>query len=445
MKKTAIYSLIFYLVLFTYKAQSQVSVNVDLNRKTVYVQQPFHVTITVYTKTWFTAPLEFGNLQIPNAFIVPFDKTQPGIFTVGGKQLPGIQFYYIVFPYKAGEFTVPPLEITAQSPPEGSSQTRKIVLHTTPQSFVVKDVPAELKKKGAWFVAKDVTLHEKWEPDLKDLKTGDVIKRIITINAKGTLPQFIPDLNEQEILKWTSSYPEEPILKDTRGNGDANGESVQMITYLLEKAGNYTIPGVNLSFWNPYSAKVESRATQSISIQVKENTDLGILKTLKDSLDATVAIHPAETKAKTPFLIFGMKWYQFAGCLIICIVVLSLLIKLGRKLFIKFRTNRENYHNSEEYLFKKFQQANHDPKTFLNALYVWWDHFKGKSSASVGKTLSTENEQEESEIFKEYFDKALHNENPDNSEKIKQDLKKFRSKKKQKYSRNQINDWINSI
>ncbi len=412
------------------EASAQVVANVSLNRKTVYVQQPFHVTITVYTQTWFTAPLEFGNLQIPNAFIVPFDKTQPGMFTIGGKQYPGIQFYYIVFPYKAGAFTVPSLEITAQSPPVGSSTSRKITLHTRQQTFTVKDVPPELKKKGTWFVAKNVMVHETWNPSLKNLKTGDIIKRSITIDAQGTLPQFIPNLNNQENVNWASTYTQDPILTDTRGNGDANGRSTQTITYLLEKEGDFTIPGISLSYWNPYAAKMETKTTKDIRIHVMENPNLGILKTLKDSLSTTIKVPESKSK-KTPFLIFGMKWYTFAGWTLLTCFCLFILIKIGRYLFNFIRKKRKHYLQSESYLFKKFQHANYNHSSFINALYRWWDHFPDKFSASVGKTLSYEKESESSVIFKNYFEQIMTHAtiNTQNQKIIKTDLKTFRKKK----------------
>ncbi len=411
--------------------RAQVFANVDLNRKWVYVQQPFHVTITVYTRTWFTAPLEFGNLQIPNAFIVPFDKTQPGMFTVGGKQYPGIQFYYIVFPYKAGEFTVPPIEITAQSPPEGSSQSRKIVLKTTPHAYTVKDVPKELKKMGNWFVAKNVILHETWTPSSHDFKVGDVIKRTITIDAKGTLPQFIPELDLQKDLEWASVYPQDAVLTDTRGGGDANGRSVQTITYLLEQDGDFTVPAIGLSFWNPYAAKVETKTIQSLRIHVDKNPDLGILTTLKDSLDATVKPKAEVAQVKTPFRILGMTWYAFAGCVIAAILVIYILGKTGQRIYGFAKLEYENYRNSEAYLFRKFQYVSDNPKTFLSALYKWWDRFPGKTSASVGSTLDHAGKGKEGQEFKEYFEKTLHEKSGNNTKKIKQTLKDFREETKQ--------------
>src|SRR5579862_3326915 len=75
--------------------------DVVLDRNSVYVQQPFRVTITVYTATWYTAPLQFNNLQIPHAFIIPFDQTVPGMFNFNNKPYAALTFYYIVLDRKS--------------------------------------------------------------------------------------------------------------------------------------------------------------------------------------------------------------------------------------------------------------------------------------------------------------------------------------------------------
>ncbi len=419
--------LVICALLFTQlPVRGQVSVSVNLNRKSVYVQQPFHVTVTVYTRTWFTQPVEFGNLQVPNAFIVPFDKTQPGMFTIDGRQYPGIQFYYIVFPYKAGNFTIPSLEITAMSPPEGSSQARKLVLHTAPQPYVVKDVPDNLKEKGDWFVAKKVTLHDSWNPSGTQYKVGDVISRTLTINAAGTLPQFIPNLKSEEKLEWASTYPQDPVLTDTRSSGDANGRSTQTVTYLMEKAGDFTIPSVQLSYWNPYSARMETVATQSFKIHVSENPNLGILATLKDSLDATVTAQAAPPGAKPPFLILGMKWYVFGGWAALSLIVGYILFRILKKMVIVAHKHWVAYHHSEKYLYHKFLRTNKEPKHFLTALYRWWDALPHKPSASVGMSMELSGNQKGSELVKSYMEKAIHGNHSDDASTVKEMLKQYR-------------------
>jgi hypothetical protein len=206
----------------------------------MYMQEPFRVTITVMTPTWFTAPPQFSNLQIPNAFILSFDQTVPGMFTIGKKQYAGIQFYYIVFPYKSGHFTVPPFPIQVTGPPEGSSVSRPWNLRTREIPFSVKEVPAEADG-GYWLVAKNIFVTERWNKPLTHLKVGDVLERTDQIDARGTLPQFIPPI-PLDTIDWASEYPRDPLLRDQRNDQDANGSRTQKTVYLIEKEGEFMIP-----------------------------------------------------------------------------------------------------------------------------------------------------------------------------------------------------------
>ncbi len=396
---------VFFFLFFGKNIQAQVSAIIDLSRNSVYVQQPFRVNITVYTKTWFTAPLEFTNLQIPNAFIVPFDKTQPGMFTVGGKQYPGVQFYYIVFPYKAGEFSIPSLEITAQSPPEGSSTARKVVIHTSIHKFIVKDIPHD-KKTDTWLVAKDLSITEKWNTNLNNLKVGDVIERTVTVDAKGTLPQFIPNISEQYQIKWASVYPKDPVLDDSKTGGDVNGKSIQSITYLLEKSGDFTIPEVRLSFWNPYTGKMQERTLTEKKLHIAENPNLGILTTLRDSLQATTGALGDQNKKKETLHIFGFPWYQFAGIAIATLLMLFILVRISIYQYKKWRLSREKYKQSEKYLFKQFLKA--DTKHLSDSLYKWWDTLDIKPSSSIGFSLDFFNKLQESKDFKQQLAAYYH-------------------------------------
>ncbi len=416
------------LVLGTIQISAQVSAIVNLSRKSVYLQQPFRVTITVYTRTWFTQPVEFTNLQIPNAFIVPFDQTQPGMFAINGKSYPGIQFYYIVFPYKTGKFTVPSLEITAQSPKEGSSESHKVVIHTQEESYTVKDIPKELKNKGNWFVAKNVRVNENWSPSLENLKVGDVIKRTVTVTAHGTLPQFIPDFSGQETVNWASAYPDSPVLLDMRTGGDVNGKSTQTTTFLLEKEGKFTLPVIHIPYWNPYTGKINEYESIPKEITVAENPNLGILKTLKDSLNVNMGSNPEKSQNKAPFLIWGMKWYQFAGLSVLGIIVIGLMISGIKKLIQKIKILKKRYLKSERYMFMRFILSKDAPRPFLQNLYKWWDTLRNKPSASISHSLKEYEEKDMEKCFKEYMGDTYSNKNPENAKKLKKAMRELRKK-----------------
>lgn len=378
------------------KAQSCFA-QVSLDRSSVYVQQPFKITITVLTSTWYTAPLDFDNIQIPNAFMLSFDRTTPGMFTVNGKQYAGLQFYFIVFPYKAGNFAVPSINIVATTPPEGTAVSNKVKLKTPARNFVVKPVPASIKGDN-WFVAKDVRISERWNKSLTNLKVGDVIERTITVNADGTLPQFIPELDLQQ-PDFASIYPQDADLADTRNEYDANGRRTQTVIYLLEKPGDFTIPAIPIKWWNPNSSKLYSRTVAAGKIHVAPNPNLGIVQTLKDSLAASKPVQAKEAVKKGPKLYYGLPWYLFfayvAIGLVICFIVVRFLLRWYKKMHARYLV----YKQSETYWFRRFMSSSLQLSLLTQRLYAWWDR---RGAVKKSSAIKAEMKETDGQLMQEW-------------------------------------------
>jgi len=415
-------------VLYT-KAQVSCFAQTQIDRNSVYAQQPFRVTITVLTATWYTAPLDFDNIQIPNAFIMPFFRTVPGMFPYKGKQYAGLQFYYIVFPYKEGRYTLPSIKIIAETPAVGDYKEQKVTIKTQALSYIVKPVPKNFSGDN-WFVAKDVSISESWDKPLKRLKVGDVINRTITIDAKGTLPQFIPDL-KTDSLPWCGVYPKQANLADTRDDYDANGERTQTITYLLEKEGDFTIPQTTIQWFNPNSGHIYKRSTPLVKIHIAPNPNLGILKTLQDSLRAKEPVKATINVKKGPRLIYGIAWYYFALYSLAALCILYFIIDVLVRIIKKIRAHYQAYLLSERYWFSKFSRSSLKHPQLLNNLYAWWDRFPVLNKRSSIQKEARENQldnidQEMTDYYKHQY--ADDSSGVDIGEDLKKDIKKYRNK-----------------
>ncbi|MDF2191586.1 BatD family protein [Paraflavitalea sp. CAU 1676] len=382
------------LILITQRAiaQGHCFARIALDRSSVYVQQPFKVTITVLTPTWYTQPLEFDNIQIPNAFTLPFDQTTPGMFDVDGKQYAGLEFYFIVFPYQAGDFTLPPINIVATTPPEGSSTATQVKIATPARHFTVKPVPAKLKGND-WLVAKNVIISERWNKPLTHLKVGDVLERTVSISAQGTLPQFIPTL-PSENLSFASAYLQDAELDDERNEYDANGRLTQSITYLLEKEGDFELPPVTITWWNPLNSRLYKKSAAPATIHVAPNPHLGMMTTLKDSLAATQTKQVAKPAKKGPYTIAGLPWYLFAAYAIGAGLLLYILARYGYLFVIRLRARRSAYIQSEPFYFRRLRHLSNSPSGVIHHFYPWWDRFHG-SGPSPSVTLTWQQEKEQ--------------------------------------------------
>lgn len=422
---------LFICIAFATKAQVNCFAQTQLDRNTVYAQQPFKVTFTVLTETWYTAPLEFDNLQIPNAFILPFDRTQPGVFTVKGKQYAGLQFYFIVFPYKPGRFTLPAINIVATTPAVNDYKGQKVNIKTQPLSYIVKPVPKNMSTDN-WFVAKDVSISKTWNKPLSKLKVGDVIISTTVINAKGTLPQFIPEL-KADSLDWAGVYPGSATLADTRDDYDANGTRTQTVNYLLEKEGNFVMPAFTIEWFNPNNSRVYKRSTPAIKIHVAPNPNLGILKTLKDSLNKQQPIKSTAKIKHGPKLIYGIPWYYFALYSLVALCVLYFIIKMIVGLVKIIITKRRAYLQSEPYWFARFKRSSNSSLVLLNNMYAWWDRFSvTNKSASLQNDTRKRSANNIDEEIAAFYKKQYAGDNSDGAvdADFKKNIKKYRAQLK---------------
>ena len=368
--KKNILTLLILMLSFSYtKAQTDAFARVRSNTQEIYVKQPVKVSITVYTATWFTQPLDMGNIQVPNAFVLPFKRTQSAIQYVNKKKYATIEFFYLIFPYQSGELTIPTMNIIAETPPEGDYKGQRINLKTKPITIKVNPVPAGVDVQN-WLVANDATISERWNRPLTNLKVGELIERTITIRASGTLPAFIPPLHLDQ-PEWAGIYPREPELKDTRTNTGANGILIQRYRYLLEKEGTFEVDPVSISWWNPHLQKKYNRETKPTSLTVLPNPDLGILATMRNSLSI---IQPSvdASDSDEDFLILGLNLYQAALLVILLGGVIFLIIPLIGFVKKRIRQKKSAYQLSERLYFHQLLKASESgQQDTLNALYLW--------------------------------------------------------------------------
>ncbi len=376
-------------VCFVGKAQSiDAFAQAKSNRSSVLVEQPIKVTVTVFTATWFTQPLQIENLQVEGAFVQSFKQTQSAIKYVAKKKYAALEFYYIVFPYRDGELEFPALNIITETPAEGDFKGKRVTLNTKALKINVKPIPKDADEEH-WLVASNARISGKWNQNINSIQVGDVLKRTITISANGTLPSFI-DEPQIDDVPFGNIYTSEPKYLDDRDNKSVNGRRIDTYSYLLEKEGEFTIPEVELTWYNPYVGKFYKRKLSEVKINIAENADMASLVSLRDSLNALNPIVSNETLASEEEP--NYKYWILRGIyLVIGLVVLSILILISKNILRSIKRRRASFKNSEAFWFKKLmKQANE--KAFLKVIYQWLDHSDRKNMDNTLKGFSRGNE-----------------------------------------------------
>lgn len=368
------YGLIIFVLLIAQLsfAQEHLFSRIKTNTNSVYVGEPVEVKVSVFTSTWFTKGVNPGNIKVNGAFTLYF-RSVNSTERINGKTYAGVEMIFNVFPFEENDIEFPSLEINVETPDEGTSNGVKKVIKTESKKITVKPVPPNIDRNN-WIVASNVYVTQNWTGNLKQVKVGDVLGRSITREIQGTVAELIPPVSWDSI-PGVSNYPVRADVSTDKSKTGISASRTDGIKYLFEKEGEVVIPEYVVSWWNPQIKKLQKHTLKETVINVLPNPDLGMLASIRDSLQviSTNAMESADDHK--PFSFLGMNWKELAGAVLALLILIYFFIKFIPKLKLAMAVRKEKYKNSELYYFRKFEKASlqNNSRLSLQALYRWID------------------------------------------------------------------------
>lgn len=239
--------------------------------KDILVGQPVRLFVSVYVPNYFTGTPDFPEFEIEGAILVlPQDRPQNSNTQIGGVSYAGITETYVIYPQQAGDFHLPSARITvpyAATPPKG------ITAHVAlPALSFHADVPAAARDLDYFLPTTNLTIQQKWSSPLKNLRAGDSIERTITVTATKMQAMLIPPL-PIDAPTGVRVYPEEPSVQDQKTDrGDfVFGRRTQSVKYFISKAGDYTLPPIELKWWNLASNRLVTATLPAVHLTAASN------------------------------------------------------------------------------------------------------------------------------------------------------------------------------
>lgn len=378
-------------------AQNNVVSEVSINRRSVYLGQPVEVSVGIFTPTWFTKGVNFGNIKVNGAFTIYFRSVSTSK-KINGKNYAGVVAIYNVFPYDDEDLVFPSLEMVVETPDEGGFKGIKRSVKTKSTDIVVKAVPNGYNAND-WLVANNVSVNESWQGDLKTVKVGDVIQRSVYRKAYGTVSELIPPVFWDSI-QGVSIYPSRSSINTEKTKTSISATRTESVRYLFEKEGTVTLPEITITWWNPNQNKLLKRTLKEKIIDVLPNPDLGMLETVKDSLNAGNQEISEASSDDEAIKIFGLSLKDFLIYLIVILICSYLIYKflkwllISKGLLAKWKQQRLEALASEQHFFKIFlkQVSNKNKKEAINAIYLWIDrlHLKEPTLAYFASTYGSD-------------------------------------------------------
>jgi len=320
--------------------------------KGILVGQPVRLIVTVFVPNYFTGSPEFPEIEIDNAIVVlPQDRPQNSNEQIAGVTYAGITETYTIYPQQPGDFPLPPAAITvsyASAPPKSTEAHVPL-----PALTFHADVPAAAKDLGYFLPTTSLTMQQKWSSPLKNLRAGDSIERTVTVTATKMQAMLIPPL-PLEAPDGIRIYQDEPMVQDQKTDrGEfVFGRRTQSAKYFVRKEGDYTLPAIELKWWNLSTNRLVTTTLPAVHLTAAANPNY--VAELPPEADVVPTAQPQHVSFWTRYRI----WIRVvAPCSIVALLMCWLgwryLPRVWRSL-LGWRARREH---SEPAYFRNLQDA----------------------------------------------------------------------------------------
>ena len=277
MIRLALLSLLaFFLAFSPLDAQEQEPpdgpfVRVQVDPDSVTVGQAAVVRVTVLAPTWFPKPPVWPSFEIANALVMlPPDSSRSISERIGRDNWAGIVRSYRFYPQLAGEYRITgqSLDITYADP-----QTRQPIEVSidVPDIVVISTVPPGAEALDPLLIGTSLTLEEEITGITDELEAGDAVVRTVTAQIDGMPAMFLPPLIQSLDDAGLSALVRQPVVEDQANERSGTIETAtrtESVSYVFETGGTFTLPAIELAWWNTETGTVETAKLAETALDV---------------------------------------------------------------------------------------------------------------------------------------------------------------------------------
>jgi hypothetical protein len=332
----------------------------------IIVGQPLRLVAEVFVPNYFTGAPDFPPFELDGAIVTLSDDRPEHLNEqVNGVTFAGIRRFYLIYPEQPGKFTIPAVAISvpyASQPPETTNAT----LILGPLSFIAA-LPPGAEGLDYFLPTSQLTLRQQWSAPLNHLHVGDAVSRTVVVTAQKMQAMLIPPMSFPA-PDGVRVYPKDPSVENTKSPiGEfLAGVRTDRASYLFTKPGDYTLPSMEITWWDLNTQKVQVSKLKAIEVHV-------------DAADYVSELPPQPPPARQApsqnFRSYSPIALKSACVLLILAVVAFLLYKIGPPILSTIQVARDRWRTSERAHFarlKKALRANDAPGSY--ALLLAWIH-----------------------------------------------------------------------
>lgn len=288
-------------------SDGKVFIRGELNTTSPYVQSQ-----AVYTfKLFYRVSLRDPRIELPQVKDITYLQladTPNYTTTINGVTYHVIEKHFALFAKKPGANIITPMQlqgfiqdntISPFDDPFNFDIPKPFTVATKSYQLMVRDVPANYQGT-TWLPANNISLEEEWSGDTSHVESGTPLTRTITITAEGLRADQLPDLTFNSI-DGVNIYKDRPKRSNQLNKNMVIGIYQQQVTYIPNHTASFTIPALQVNWWNTESDTNASTTLNSVSIKVT-----GVASVAKP-------IMPDTDVASQPVAFYQSIWFWAAG------------------------------------------------------------------------------------------------------------------------------------
>ncbi len=242
-----------------------------------YVQGQLNLVVRIYHQN----NLRDAGLDEPrpaDTLVRQIGKNRQGRATKNGVEYQTLEVRYALFPQKSGLLTVPPIPMQLRVPDQRQSgnrnfpfggffnQGRLVTLRTQPLSIEVLPPPPGYTG-SVWLPAEEVVLNRTGLPD-GPISVGDAINMQVDLSALGLTAEQLPEVTIPDLGRAFNAYPDQPEFENKTDGRIIIGHRQQTIVLIPAKAGELTIPEIEVDWWDTESNQQRSTKLPAVTVAV---------------------------------------------------------------------------------------------------------------------------------------------------------------------------------
>jgi hypothetical protein len=308
--------------------EAMVRAHLDTNAA-VWVGQKVTAVVEVLAPGYFSSAVTF-DLPDPDGMLLLPPSGHPVMSseTINNTSYTVQRYELSAFPIRVGQQSIPaiPVRFSFKHAPTDTNAITTTVT-TTPMPFAVK-LPPGAENLGQVISARDLKIEETWKPEPGKTKVpaGTAFTRTVTFTAPDVPGMVFPPFPAGQI-DGLGIYTKRQLLDQTN-DGSLSGGRRDIITYVCQRPGKFTIPAVRFVWFNLDTKELETNNLPAYTFNVIPNRALA-------TATGTGVIRGFASRFVT--------WWGFTG--LIAVVVLLVLFARWRAklrsviagLFIPFR------------------------------------------------------------------------------------------------------------